>query len=92
MLSIFQFFGKTGQFSFVGFFSSVVIAVFGWMQVRRYEALSITYTRAVEELRAISQILSLDSTTEESFEGMVNATEMIISKEHTTWVTKSEVV
>ena len=92
ILSIFKFFGKTGQYAFVGFFSSAVIALFGWMQVRRYETLSITYAKVVEELQAISQILSLDSTTEEDFEEMVNATEMIISKEHTTWVTKSGVV
>lgn len=92
ILSVFQFLGKTGQYSFVGFFSAFVFALFGWMQVRRYETLSITYAKVVEELRSISQLLSQGLESKRDFEEMVNAAEMVISKEHTIWITRGEVV
>ncbi|MFC1621272.1 DUF4231 domain-containing protein [Candidatus Omnitrophota bacterium] len=87
-----RFLGHLNQFSFAGFLSAVTLTLFGWMQIRRYETLSIAYTKVVTELRAIAQALTDTVQDDKDLDICVRDAELVISKEHTIWVTKGEVV
>lgn len=92
IFAIARFLVQLAQFSFVGFISAIALTLFGWMQIRRYETLSITYTNVVTELRSIAQVLADTIQSEQDLDISVRDAELVISKEHTIWVTKGEVV
>ncbi len=82
-----QAFGSLSGYSLVGVFSAFSAGLFAWMQMRRYEAVAITYTRASNELRSIGQLLG-NVTDEQAFCERVRETEQVISKEHEIWAQK----
>ncbi|OEU63614.1 MAG: hypothetical protein BBJ57_06320 [Desulfobacterales bacterium PC51MH44] len=86
-----QFFGYLQNYSLIGLFAALATTMSGWNQVRRYETLAITYTKAAEELRSISQITS-EVKNDSELDNVVEDSEAVISKEHTIWVQKSEFI
>lgn len=82
-----QAFGLLSGYSLVGFFSAFSAGLFAWIQMRRYEATSMTYTRASIELRAIGQLLA-NVDSESLFCQRVQDAEQVISREHEVWTQK----
>jgi hypothetical protein len=85
-----QFFNMLGPYSVFGVFSTFAVTLLGWAEVRRYGTLAITYARAREELRSISQLV-LDVAGESDLAAMVADAEAVISKEHSIWYGKGDV-
>jgi len=73
----------------VGFFSALAASCAGWMQLRRFEMLSFTYSRAANELSSLADIARDLADTDEDMKRLTNLvedTEDVISKEHMVWV------
>lgn len=90
IIAVFQFMNVFSQYSLIGVFSAAAASISGWMQVRRYEMLTITYATAAGELNAISQTMGEITETPALCETVSDA-EVVISKEHTIWVRTADI-
>lgn len=89
-VSLVQFLRVVPSSGVVGVFAAIAVTLFGWVQFRRYELLSITYGRAALELGSIAHLLDA-ATSERNLREAVDAAESVISKEHSIWYGRGEV-
>lgn len=68
-------------------FSAFAATLFAWMQIKRYQELSQSYSIAAHELGLIA-VDALHINSEEKFAEFVADAEAAISREHTLWVAR----
>jgi len=81
----------SAQFNAAAVCSSIAAAVMAWLQVKRHQELAHSYGLAAHELGLIEARARHVSTNEE-FSAFVADAENAISREHTMWVARREVI
>lgn len=79
------------DFNAASVFAALAAAFMAWLQVKQHQELAHAYGLAAHEL-GIVEIRARHVTTEEEFSSFVSDTENAISREHTMWVARRDVV
>ena len=75
----------------VPFLMTCAASAVAWSQMKRYGELAQTYSLAAQELGE-QEAIALSITGEDSFLGLVEQVEEIISREHTMWCARRDVI
>lgn len=70
--------------------TTVAAALIAWSQTRRHDELSVAYSMAAQELRALRSVAT-NVDTQGHFEELVEQVEDAISREHTMWCARREI-
>lgn len=73
-----------------GVFSSIAVALFTWMQIRKFQELAQAYALTAQELGLVEAQASQVNTDEE-LSDFVDSAETAISREHTMWIARREI-
>ncbi|AUN99085.1 hypothetical protein C0V70_13440 [Bacteriovorax stolpii] len=68
----------------IGVLSSITVALFSWMQIRKFQELSQAYSLTANEL-GLALAESTSITSDKDLSNFVNESESAISREHTMW-------
>ena len=89
--ALFQFANLGNEYGIIPLLSTTAASLFAWIQLRRFETLSVTYTTAANELRGLQQLLDTANNDAQKFSTLVEEVEGVISKEHSIWVQRAAV-